>query len=122
MTLSDRIKLIIQECNIKQVEFAESLGISANYVNLLVKGKKNNISDTLAKLIEETYGYSANWVMNGEGSEKISPSLSAAKAALLKKIYKMPDEEIVALLAFANSLDSVKKAFLFEPNKSDVSI
>ena len=49
--------------------------------------------------------------MTGEG-EKISvPSLSAAKLEFLKKVQKMPDDEITALLAFANSLESVKKTF-----------
>ena len=40
--LSERIKLILSEHNIKQVDFAETLGISANYVNQLVNGKKAN--------------------------------------------------------------------------------
>lgn len=111
MTLGERIKLILSERNIKQIEFAKALGISANYVNLLVNGKKLKISDTLAKLIEETYGYSAQWIMTGEGDKKSSSSLSAAKIELMKKLQKMPDDEITALLAFANSLESVKNTF-----------
>ena len=51
MTLGERIKIILSERKLKQVDFAETLGVSANYVNQLVNGKKNNISDTLAKLI-----------------------------------------------------------------------
>ena len=62
MNLGERIKIILCERNIKQVEFAESLGVSANYINQLVNGKKLNISETLAKLIEETYGYSYQWI------------------------------------------------------------
>ncbi|MFG6367817.1 MAG: helix-turn-helix domain-containing protein [Lachnospiraceae bacterium] len=109
MTLGDRLRIILKERNIKQVEFAKALGVSANYVNLLISGKRGPISDTLAKLIEETYGYSAQWVMNGEGEKLSSPSLSATKIEFLKKIQKMPDDEIIALLAFANSLESVKQ-------------
>lgn len=112
MTLGERIKVILCERNIKQVNFAENLGISANYVNQLVNGKKTNISDTLAKLIEETYGYSAQWIMTGNGEKKSSPAISSAKAEFLKKVQKMPDDEIAALLAFANSLESVKKSFI----------
>lgn len=111
MTLGERIKIILSERNIKQVDFAKTLGISANYVNLLVNEKKLNISDTLAKLIEETYGYSAHWIMTGEGEKISTPSLSATKIEFIKKIQKMSDDEISALLAFANSLDSVKKTF-----------
>ena len=111
MTLGDRLRIILKERNIKQIEFAKVLGVSANYVSLLISGKRGPISDTLAKLIEETYGYSAQWVMNGEGEKLSSPSLSATKIEFLKKIQKMPDDEIIALLAFANSLESVKQSF-----------
>ena len=111
MTLGDRLRIILKERNIKQVEFAKVLGVSANYVSLLISGKRGPISDTLAKLIEETYGYSAQWVMNGEGEKLSSPSLSTTKIEFLKKIQKMPDDEIIALLAFANSLESVKQSF-----------
>lgn len=116
MTLGDRLRIILKERNIKQVEFAKVLGVSANYVNLLISGKRGPISDTLAKLIEETYGYSAQWVMNGEGEKLSSPSLSATKIEFLKKIQKMPDDEIIALLAFANSLESVKQSFNITEN------
>ncbi|MEZ3504101.1 MAG: helix-turn-helix domain-containing protein [Lachnospiraceae bacterium] len=111
MTLGDRLRIILKERNVKQVEFAKVLGVSANYVSLLISGKRGPISDTLAKLIEETYGYSAQWVMNGEGEKLSSPSLSATKIEFLKRIQKMPDDEIIALLAFANSLENVKQSF-----------
>jgi len=111
LTLGDRLPIILKERNVKQVEFAKVLGVSANYVSLLISGKRGPISDTLAKLIEETYGYSAQWVMNGEGEKLSSPSLSATKIEFLKRIQKMPDDEIIALLAFANSLENVKQSF-----------
>lgn len=116
MTLGERIKTILSERNIKQVDFAAALGISANYVNQLVNGKKVNISDTLAKLIEETYGYSVQWIMTGEGEKNFAPSLSAAKIEFIKKIQKMSDDEVAALLAFANSLDNIKKYFGMNDN------
>ena len=111
MSLGDRLRIILDERNIKQVDFASSLGVSANYINLLISGKRGPISDTLAKLIEETYGYSAQWVMTGNGEKIATPSLSAAKLEFLKKVQKMPDDEVTALLAFAKSLESVKKSF-----------
>ncbi|MCI8534844.1 MAG: helix-turn-helix transcriptional regulator [Hungatella sp.] len=111
MNLGERLRIILDERNIKQVDFAKALGVSANYVNLLISGKRGPISDTLAKLIEETYGYSSQWVMTGEGEKIATPSLSSIKIEFLKKVQKMPDDEITALLAFANSLQSVKKSF-----------
>ena len=117
MSLGERLRIILEERNIKQVDFARTLGVSANYINLLISGKRGPISDTLAKLIEETYGYSAQWVMTGDGEKIATPSLSAAKIEFLKKVQKMPDDEITALLAFANSLESVKKSFLTSPHQ-----
>lgn len=48
---------------------------------------------------------------------------SAAKVEFLKKVQKMPDDEIIALLAFANSLEIVKRTFtsdLPDPHNSEI--
>ena len=111
MTLGTRIKTILKERNTKQVEFAQVLGISANYVNLLVNGKKDTISDTLAKLIEETYGYSAQWLLDGVGDKFVNGNVSASKTEILKRIQKMSDSEIRATLAFVKTLESVNKDY-----------
>ena len=58
-TLAERIKIIIKEQNLKQSEFADALGVSANYISLLVTGRKNNVSLTFAKLIDALFGYPA---------------------------------------------------------------
>ena len=109
MSLGQRVQTILRECKIKQVEFADSLGISANYVNLLANGKKETISDTLAKLIEERYGYRAQWVLDGSGEKLTTSGLTAEKAEIIKKIQKMSRSEVRAVLAFVNALDSIKK-------------
>lgn len=110
MTLGQRIQCVLKEKNLKQVEFAKTLGISSNYVNLLVNGKKTNISDTLAKLIEETYGYSSQWIMEESGDKLITNNLTEAKLETIKKVKRMSDSEINALLAFINSLEDVTNA------------
>jgi transcriptional regulator with XRE-family HTH domain len=112
MTLGERISAIIREQRIKQVDFAKSLGISANYVNLLANDKKTAMSHSLAKLIEEMYGYSAQWVING-GEEKFAPEVTLYnKAELIKRVRGMSDEEVRATLAFVMSLDGVRNALL----------
>ena len=68
-TLASRIRWIIEERQIKQTDFARALGISVNYVYLLTSGRKTSISETLARLIERTYGYSAQWVLSGKRPE-----------------------------------------------------
>lgn len=117
MTLGERLKVILTESNETQVDFAKALGIGAGYVNQLVNGKKTNISHTLAKLIEETYGYSADWIMTGKGEKRAIQSFSLVKLKFLKKVQNMPEDEVIALLAFANSLESIKEAFgIIKPN------
>lgn len=107
MSLGQRIQTVLVERNIKQVEFAKTLGISANYVNLIVNGKKETISETLAKLIEESYGYSAHWILTGHGDKLSTNELTTEKVEVLKKIQKMSDSEIKAVLAFVNTLGSL---------------
>lgn len=107
MSLGQRVQTILKERKIKQVDFAKTLGISANYVNLIVNDKKETISETLAKLIEETYGYSAQWVLYGNGEKLSTNELTAGKSEILKKIQKMSDSEVRAVLAFVNTLDSI---------------
>ncbi|MEY8383180.1 helix-turn-helix domain-containing protein [Christensenellaceae bacterium 44-20] len=109
MSLGQRIQTILKEQKVKQVEFARTLGISANYVNLIANDKKATISDTLAKLIEESYGYSAQWVLDGSGEKLSANELTAEKAELLKKIQKMSSSEVRAVLAFVNTLESMNK-------------
>ena len=109
MTLGQRIGCILKERSLKQVDFANTLGITSNYVNLLVNDKKCTISDTLAKLIEETYGYSSKWVKDGTGEKLVAKALTYLKLETIKKIKKLSDDEVTAVLAFINSLDSIKK-------------
>ena len=107
-SLDQRIKIILDERKIKQVEFARTLGISANYVNQIVNGKKETISDTLSRLIEERYGYSAYWILTGNGEKLAANEISAEKEAIIKKILKMSDNEIKAVQAFINTLESMR--------------
>ena len=107
-SLDQRIKIILDERKIKQVEFARTLGISANYVNQIVNGKKETISDTLSRLIEERYGYSAYWILTGNGEKLATNEISAEKEAIIKKILKMSDNEIKAVQAFINTLESMR--------------
>lgn len=107
MTLGQRIRLILMEQDLKQVDFAKTLGISANYVSLIANDKKNIISDTLAKLIEETYGYSSQWILSGCGEKLLRNDLTIEKTEIIMRVKKMSDSEVRAVLAFVNSLDSI---------------
>ena len=72
MALSNRLNQIISE----QTEFARRLGITVNYVYILTGNSRpdteqnKTISPALAKLIALEFGYNADWVLHGDGTEK----------------------------------------------------
>lgn len=100
--LGERIKLILREQGLRQVELAQALGVSANYIYLLTSGRKQAVSPTLAKLIENTYGYSASWVLTGAAPP---PASSDLQAHTIQKVKRMDLRELEAVAAFICSLE-----------------
>ena len=115
MELKDRIRLILDERHMKQKDLANAIKVTESYVSNMVKGKRCNISESLALLIEQTYGYSARWVLTGEGdcyvSKSDTPDLTPTKKRLIAEIEKMSEPELDAIKVFIDSLDGYKKAF-----------
>ena len=101
--LAGRIRQIIRESGVKQVEFAQSLGISANYVYLLTSGRKTAISETLARLIERVYGYPADWVLQGE--EGGGRPVHGLQAEVLQRVERMSEPELRAVADFIRSME-----------------
>lgn len=99
-TLAERIKTIIKNQNMKQAEFAKALGVSANYISLIVTGRKQNVSLTFAKLIESLYGYPSEWVLHG----KLQDSEESIRMKLVNVISKMSEEELQKLEQFIKLL------------------
>ena len=115
MELKDRIRLILDEQPIKQKELASAIKVTESYVSNILKGNRCNISWALALLIEQAFGYSAQWVLTGEGDRYVSksnaPDLSPTKKRLIAEIEKMSEPELDAIKVFIDSLDGYKKAF-----------
>lgn len=115
MNLSERIKLILQENNLKQKELASELGVSESYISMMLKKPDINLSNSLAALIEEKYGYNADWVLNGTEPKlkQISKNrtLSEIHQKALAQLEKMNDQQVKAVIAFINCLDEVEELF-----------
>lgn len=113
--LKDRIKRILYEKHIKQKELAAAIKVSESYISNILKGKRRNISSALAMLIEQNFGYSARWVLSGEGEPYVTqtsiPNLSPTKKRLIAEIEKMSEPELDAVKVFIDSLEGYKKAF-----------
>ena len=106
--------------NVKQVDFARDLGISTNYVNLLVNNKKSSISSTLSKLIEQTYGYSADWIISGNGEKIVKKdNLTSIRDEVMKRINKMSDDDVKAVLAYAQTLEGLNYEFFKNARRTE---
>ena len=115
MALKERIGTILAELDIKQADFAKELGITASYVNMLLNGKRDNISASLSNLIQERYGYSFEWIMYGTGDKNIHLDFSATKQEVIDKIKKMNANEVRAVLAYVKALETIPPANEPEP-------
>lgn len=116
MNQCDRIKLILQENKLKQKEFAAEIGVSESYISMLLKKPDINLSQSLASLIEEKYGYNADWILKGfePKLKQISKNktLSELHQKALSQLEKMNDDQVKAVLAFINSLDEIEHSLL----------
>ncbi len=114
MNQCDRIRQILKENKLKQKEFASVIGVTESYISKLLKDPDIRLSQSLAVLIEEKYGYNAEWVLNGTEPKlkQVSKdkSLSEIHQKALAQLEKMNDEQVKAVLAFINSLDELEKS------------
>lgn len=114
MNQCDRIRLILQENKLKQKELAAEIGVTESYISVLLKKPEVCLSRSLAVLIEEKYGYSADWVLNGAEPKikQISKNraLSEVHQKALAQLERMNDHQVKAVLAFINALDDIEKS------------
>lgn len=116
MSLQTRMRTIVTEQGMKQKEFAASVKVTESYISNLLSGKRTGVSGPLAFLIEELYGYSAQWVQTGQGDKYTDfckeKNLSPAQRKVISDIERMTDDEVKATLAFMKTLKSVKTTYL----------
>ncbi len=112
MTFVDRIRLIITENGLKQKELAEKLGVSPSYISGLLSERNKTVSPSLAEVIENRLGYSAQWVLSGEGPKMKTMSKNAALSEIhqraILQIERLSEPQAKAVLAFIRSLAEVE--------------
>lgn len=113
MNLKERIKIILNENCLKQKELAQELGVTESYISAIINGRNSTISQALATLIEEKYGYSSSWILKGvEPKLKVSgknKNLSDLQQRAIFQIEHLSPEQVKAVLAFVKSLDEIEK-------------
>jgi len=109
MALSDRMRIIIDECGLKQKEFAKSINVTDSYISKVLRDE-SGMSNSTAMLIEQLYGYSKNWIMTGQEPKMLAVSgrnLSVLQKRIIFDVERMNEEELKALFAFIESLKKV---------------
>lgn len=109
-----RIRLILQENGLKQKELAAQLGVSEGYISKLLRDPDIGISQTLAALAEEKYGYSARWLLTGQGPKLRAGGvreLSELHRRAIARLERLDERQVRAVLAFIRSLEEVEGLF-----------
>lgn len=113
MKLSDRIRLIISENGLKQKEFAQSIQVTESYISKLLRDE-SGVSPSTATLIEERYGYSADWILDGRepkmSTKGANAALTPVQRRVIADIEQMDDKELAAVKAFIDTYKGYKKS------------
>jgi transcriptional regulator with XRE-family HTH domain len=96
LSFSVRLRIIVHDLDISQTKFASSLGVSFTWVNCLINGKRGNISQSLALLIQQLYGYPTRWIFyeEGDGLKKVIRRTLYTRPQLIGILNAFTREEI----------------------------
>jgi transcriptional regulator with XRE-family HTH domain len=101
---------MISELNMSQIDFAKSVGTSNGYINMVIHNRRTSISRPFALLVEEKYGYSADWLLHDEGNKKVHPYKNKKMYKEMKtEINQLSSDERDCLLKFILSLEENEK-------------
>jgi transcriptional regulator with XRE-family HTH domain len=110
MAFSDRMRIILDECGLKQKEFAKSINVTDSYISKILRNE-SGMSNSTALLIEQLYGYSKNWIITGEEPKTAAGwgcNLSSLQKKIIIDVEQMNENELKALLAFIESLKKIE--------------
>jgi transcriptional regulator with XRE-family HTH domain len=107
--LAERLQHVLGETGLSQKQFAGSINVSESYVSQVLRNGCG-MSKATALLIEKTYGFSQNWLLNGHGPARgeEAPVPGPLKERLIRDIDKMNLPELKAVYAYIKTLQDVK--------------
>ena len=106
MALSDRMRIIINECELKQKAFAKSINVTDSYISKLLRDE-SGMSHRTAMVIEHLYGYSKDWIISGQEPKKPAGrgrDLTTLQRKIIMDVEQMNEDELRAVLAFIETL------------------
>ena len=119
--MKDQVRALRKSLNLSQGEFAESIGLTKNYISLVETGKRS-LADRTIRDICRIYSVNEHWLRTGEGEPYIKGSEDEL-AELVGRLYKdkgsmrykmslelcrsmekMTDEQLMAFAEFVKRL------------------
>lgn len=108
MSLSNRIRAILEARKYNQKEFAELIDVSTAYVSKLLSGE-TGMSSRTAQVVESKTGFSKEWILTGAGTKEIvQERLSPLRTKLLAEIDNLTEAEAQAVYAYIEVQKRIK--------------
>ena len=101
------IKILLDELNISQRQFAMKINLDAGYFSKIMRGKVNP-PDRILLLIENVFNVNKDWLENGQGEIFSNQGISLAKKQVLESIDSLSDEQVNAVSSFIKYLTENK--------------
>jgi len=105
--ICDRLKILLDELNISQRQFAIKINLDPGYFSRIIQGKVNP-PDRILLLIENVFNVSKDWLENGQGEIFSNCGVSLAKKQVLESIDSLSDEQVNAVSSFIKYLTEDK--------------
>ena len=101
--ICERLKILLNELNISQRQFAMKIRLDTGYFSRIMQGKVNP-PDRILLLIENTFNVNKDWLENGQGDIFSNQGVSLAKKQVLESIETLSDEQVNAVSSFIKYL------------------
>jgi plasmid maintenance system antidote protein VapI len=111
MALSDRMRIIINECGLKQKAFAKSIDATDSYISKLLRDE-SGMSNRTAMVIEQLYGYSKDWIISGKEPKMQTgwgPNFTSLQKRIINAVEKMDEDQQRLLLDYIEFLKKSAK-------------
>ena len=114
--MGDRIKQIRLEAGLTQMQFAERIGLSRNYIALIETGSREPSERTISDICRE-FGVSQSWLQTGEGEMFLPRSKNEELALMVANLMAETDDSfrkrfVSAFLAFPPDKLAVLEEFI----------
>lgn len=106
--ICNRLKILLDELNISQRQFAIKINLDPGYFSRIVQGKVNP-PDRILLLIENVFNVSKDWLENGQGEIFSNQGISLTKKQVLESIDSLNDEQVNAVSSFIKYLTESSK-------------